>query len=119
MDFTNSLFIILITYGAITLSAGVLMLKKPPKKINHFYGYRTRQSMSSQERWKFAQIYSSKEMIRQGLIFICISLIGLFVSFEELINTMLAMLLIIVSVVLLLFKTEKSIKQKFKENETI
>jgi len=95
------------------------MLKKPPKKINHIYGYRTRQSMSSQEKWDFAQKYSAEEMIRQAVILIAISSISLFVNFDELTSTMVALAIVIGTVILLLYKTEKKLKQKFKNDETI
>ncbi len=119
MDLSSPLFIILCTHGLITLSAGFIMLKKPPKKINHLYGYRTKSSMSSQEKWDFAQNYSSKEMIRQGVVIIGIGLIGIFIKLSEIISVFIALSLVIASVILLLYKTEKKLKQSFKENENI
>lgn len=117
MNTLSPLTILLGSYGLLTLSAGFLMLKKPPKKINPFYGYRTRLSMSSQENWDFAQVYSSKEMIRQGLAFIGLGIISLFTGFNEMTSMIFALLLIIGSVILLLYKTEKKLKQNFN-NET-
>ncbi len=31
----------------------------PPRKINHYYGYRTKRSMSSEQAWKMANDFSS------------------------------------------------------------
>lgn len=119
MDFSSPLFIILCAHGVITFSAGFLMLKKPPKKINHLYGYRTKRSMSSQEKWDFAQQYSSHEMIRQGIVITGIGLVNLFLSVSEIVSVLIAITLIIFSVILLLFKTEKQLKQKFETDETL
>ena len=35
---------------------GVVMAKRPPKRINHFCGYRTKRSMESQAAWDFANV---------------------------------------------------------------
>lgn len=64
--------------------------------------------MSSQEKWDFAQNYSSKEMIRQGVVIIGIGLIGIFIKLSEIISVFIALSLVIASVILLLYKTEKN-----------
>ena len=43
----------------ICLSVYLIFHYKPPKKINGFYGYRTRRSMASQLTWDYAQAYFS------------------------------------------------------------
>lgn len=66
----TSLLIIFIFSGiGLLLSIiGILFYNFPPKKINAFYGYRTSTSLSSQEKWDFAQRYSSKIMLWIGII---------------------------------------------------
>ncbi|TDL98073.1 SdpI family protein [Macrococcus brunensis] len=39
-----------------------MMEHSPEKEINHWMGYRSRQSMASQKNWDIAQIYSMKIM---------------------------------------------------------
>ena len=118
MNFSNPLFIILVAHGIITLSAGIFMVKRPPKNINHLYGYRTRQSMEFKEKWDFDQKYSAQEMIRLGVILLFISTLGLFINFDELTSNMIALAIVIGTVILLLYKTEKKLKQKFESDET-
>lgn len=43
--------------------AGVIFLCFPPKKINIYYGYRTRRAFRDQASWDFAQRYSAKLII--------------------------------------------------------
>ncbi|WP_339610405.1 SdpI family protein [uncultured Planktosalinus sp.] len=110
---SNLLFITLGSSGIIFLIAGYIMLKYPPKNINHFYGYRTRRSMESKEKWDFAQIFSAREMIKQAWYMISIAIMGLFLNPEEMFSMFLSIGFIIFSVVIMLFKTEKKLKQKF------
>ena len=45
--------------GLIFFFAAIIMYYYPPKEINSLYGYRTSSSMKSEERWDFAQRFSS------------------------------------------------------------
>lgn len=49
--------------------------KKPPKKINSSYGYRSTRSMRSQEAWDFAQVYSGRFWTRAGRPALAVSLV--------------------------------------------
>ena len=49
-----------LSLGTILFLVGWVMTKWPPKKINHWYGYRTPKSMKSEENWHFAQKKSAK-----------------------------------------------------------
>lgn len=42
---------------------GLACLRFPPKKINHFYGYRSSQACRDQDSWDFAQRYAAWLMI--------------------------------------------------------
>ena len=52
---------------------GNWMLKKTPKKINWFIGYRTRKSMENEKNWKVANQYCGKLWIKVGIIMLLIS----------------------------------------------
>ncbi len=39
---------------------GLLFIKRPPKTVNNFYGYRTSRSMKSKAAWDFAQKYGGR-----------------------------------------------------------
>nr|WP_262913437.1 SdpI family protein [Aequorivita xiaoshiensis] len=90
------------------------MRKFPPKKINALYGYRTSSSMKNQERWDFAQIYSSAEMIKIGLLNIVISFINFIYFLTEITSMILGLTIMILSIIVLLFRVENAIKKKFK-----
>ena len=47
--------------------------KRPPRKINDLYGYRTAMSMKSQETWDFAHRYFGKLWFILGLILLPLS----------------------------------------------
>ena len=63
----------LLCVGILFILAGAILYVFPPKKINGLYGYRTGSSMKNQQKWDFAQKYSSKIMMLTGLIFTLIS----------------------------------------------
>ena len=57
------------------LFIGLIMAKKPPKRINHFCGYRTKRSMSNPEAWRFANALAGKMMCVLGAILLVVSAI--------------------------------------------
>ena len=94
----NHLFIICFGFGIISIVAGLIMRKFPPKKINALYGYRTSSSMKNQKRWDFAQIYSSAEMIKIGFLNIVISFIGFIYFLTEITSMILGLTIMILSI---------------------
>ncbi len=115
--FENPLFLIPFSSGVIFILAGFIMLKFPPKEINHLYGYRTKSSMKNQPRWSFAQKYSSIEMIKLGVLLTLSSCIGLLYRPETMMAMIIGLGLMILFVVILMFRVEKAIKQKFDKTE--
>jgi len=93
--------------------AGIIMTKFPPKKINSLYGYRTSNSIKSQERWDYAQIYSGKEMIRSGIILVLLSVLGLTDITGPFPGMIIGIGLMIVSFIMVLIRTEKAINLRF------
>ena len=53
---------------AMMIGFGLLLMKKPPSKVNGFYGYRTSRSMKNQDTWDFAQRYMGKVWWKWGWI---------------------------------------------------
>jgi len=115
MNFLSSLLLIPAITGLCFLITGFLLGKYPPKKINSLYGYRTGSSMKSQERWDFAQKHSAKEMMLMGFILIIISFFGFWWEYEIIIETLAGTILILVSSLALIYRTERAIKNKFME----
>ncbi|GGE36668.1 SdpI family protein [Psychroflexus planctonicus] len=114
MYFLNPVFIIGISTGPILLITGYIMLKKPPKEINTFYGYRTKRAMASKEQWQFAQAFSSKQLIKSGFWYTLSALPFLFFEVEHITGFVLSMLILAIFVAYPIYTTEKALKEKFK-----
>ena len=108
----NILFLPALT-SPIFLIAGFVMYHFPPKKINYLYGYRTNSSMKSQERWDFAQKYSSIQMIKLAISMFIISILFSVFSFKEETNLIIGITILLLTIVYLGFKVEKAIKVNF------
>ncbi len=109
----NPLILIPISAGVIFLVAGLLMHQFPPKKINALYGYRTNSSMKNQQRWDFAQKFSSIEMLKLSIGLICSGFLGFLINTNDMLGMFLGLSFIIFMVVILFFRVEKAIKNKF------
>src|SRR5690606_3402075 len=101
--------------GPIFIIVGFLLLKFPPKTINGLYGYRTPSSMTSQERWDFAQKYAAKEMIKLGALLTISSFIGLIFTIGHNTAIYLGLALLIAGVIILLVRVERAIKKEFAD----
>ncbi len=55
----------IVVYGLPLVIIGYIYKMRPPKKINHIYGYRTRRSMKNQQVWDYAN------KIRSPIDYIC------------------------------------------------
>lgn len=102
--------------GVIFLITAGITCVFPPKKINSLYGFRTYSSMTSQERWDFAQKISIAYMFRASLCLMVFSLTGIFFRWPEHIKTGVGMGAVIVMVLVFIAFTEKAIKQRFPES---
>ena len=63
-----SLLLVNLLIPAAMIGFGLLLTKKPPKKVNGLYGYRTSRSMKNQDTWDFAQRYMGKVWWKWGWI---------------------------------------------------
>ena len=113
----NTLFIISTSTGIIFIITAIITSKYPPKKINMFYGYRTKKSMQSKDRWDFAQIYSTESLYKYGILLTFIGILCLFTSFSEVAATIIGLIIIFILIGLLMYKTEKAIDEKFGSDE--
>jgi len=52
---------------------GLLMLRRPPAKINLLFGYRTAMSMKNPDTWDFAHRYCGRLWLRWGLVLLPLS----------------------------------------------
>lgn len=112
--FSNMIVPSLIT-GCVFTFIGSIIDWAQPTEINGFVGYRTGSSMKSQERWDFAQKYSSKLMMICGVVMIVLSAFGYFIPNTVEFKQEIGLGLIIASAVLLITLTEIAINRRFKD----
>lgn len=100
---------------------GYLFIKKPPKKINGAYGYRTSMSIKNQELWDFAHQYFGKLWFRCGWILFMITILLMFFLTkmgEKVIDSMIVKLVILQVIALIgcIFPTERELHKRDKKN---
>lgn len=117
MEIIDQLLLVPLLAGASFIIGGIVMKTFPPKKINGLYGYRTPNSMQSQEKWEFAQIYSSKELIKFGGIMLLTSFLGLLLDPKDDLGIYLGLGLMIILIIILFMKVENAINKKFPKNK--
>ena len=105
---------------ALMIICGKYYIKKAPKNINHFVGYRTTRSMKNKETWKFSHNYMGKLWYKYGIVLFVISAVLMLLTIGQdedavgglaAIITMVQVFVMIVPGVL----TEKALKDNFDE----
>lgn len=99
---------------------GKYYIKKAPKNINHFVGYRTKRSMKNNETWNFAHNYMGKLWFKYGVVLLIVSVLLMFLpigqdedavgGFAAIITTVQVFVMIVPGVL-----TEKALKENFDE----
>ena len=110
------LFTILAAAGTVMLLVGIIMLIFPPRNINHIYGYRTKQSMESEENWQFAQTYSAKLMVILGASYVILGFGSSWLELSETLSGIISISMVVLGAVLLILKTESELKKKNKHS---
>lgn len=113
----SPLSLILVLTGFLFFIAGLIHYYYPPKRINHFYGYRTKRSMRNLTVWKFAQTYAAKKMQRLGLYLVVLGLLASVVEIDRMIGTWLAIALVVLAPIPMLLEIEKELKKRFPKDE--
>lgn len=114
MTFSNTFFLTTALAGLTFIIAGILLIKFPPKRINGIYGYRTLNSMKSQEAWDFAQRFSGKELSKWGVVSIISSITGLILPLSRNIATISGFAILAVLIAIIIMRTESAIKRHTK-----
>ena len=113
MNFDDPFVLTLLLSGLIFYIVGKIMLLYPPKKISHLYGYRTPGSMKSQERWDFAQGYSSRLIVNLGAVLVVLAAFGYFFDIPEKPGALASTGIVVAAAIYLIAKTEIAMNQKF------
>lgn len=120
MAFGYIMLLVILIMPLMMVGFGLLLMKNPPKRINSYYGYRTRRSVRSQETWDFAHYYFGKLWLVCGLVSLPISLVPLclvlgkseqVISVAGLIVLGIQTLLLLVTILL----TERALMKNFDE----
>ena len=108
----------LLLIPAVMIVIGAVFLKRPPKRVNGFYGYRTARSMSSQEAWDFAHRACGRIWRRCGVVMLPVSVLLLLPVFgrDVAVVGLWACVLVTVQCVVLIatiFPVERELKRNF------
>ncbi|MFS4492957.1 SdpI family protein [Maribacter sp. 2308TA10-17] len=99
---------------AIFLIAAFLWKKFPPKTISHFYGYRTRRTMSNQDIWDYANQIGPKMFLTLGLVLLIITVLGYLIFSQKVILIVIFAMLIGIGVGM--FWCETQLNKYFDKN---
>lgn len=105
---------------AIMLAFGWLFQKKPPRRINGVYGYRTARSMKNQETWLFAHKVCGRLWFRLGLLLLPVSVCAMLPALGRSVNAVgiwCCMVETVQLVVLIgsIFPVERALKRTFDD----
>lgn len=111
-------FLCALLIPAMMIGFGWLFMKKPPKKINGVYGYRTKLSMKNQETWDFAHRHFGRTWFQCGLAVLIVTVIIMLFMIgksEEAVGVTSAMLITLQMILLIgcIFPTERELRRKF------
>ncbi len=106
----NPFFLIQAFLALIFLIAGVILYVAPPKKMNHWYGYRTKQSMSSQAKWDAAQRFGAIGLLVLSIIFGVTAMLDVFLFIPEQMAVIWSFILLIPSVLIMIIIIENQLK---------
>ena len=109
----NPLSVTLSITGIVLFLSGLILYRKPPARINWFYGYRTSASMRSQERWNFAQAEGARAIMQAGGILTLLAIPCLFWWPVPTYGLFLAILALVAAVVFVFWKVQGRLRKKF------
>ena len=121
MDFWIYMLIMVLLIPTSMIIIGAIYVKRPPKNINGFYGYRTTRSMKSRDTWEFSNKLIGKYWLIIGLISIIpfgLSMLFVLNKSDDVIGIFGAILTLVEIIPLAtpIFFVEKALKQNFDEN---
>jgi uncharacterized membrane protein len=56
------------------IGIGIVFAKRPPSKINMFFGYKSRMSMKNQDTWTFAHLHCGRLWVAVGRVLLPLSI---------------------------------------------
>ena len=83
----------------------------PPKKINFWYGYRTKKSMKNIENWNRAQKYSTNLTIYILIVLLILQILIYMLFGSNVVTELIIVFLLIVGMLIMIYKTEKMLEE--------
>lgn len=106
----------LIIIGAVIAIIGLAFKFFPPKKINFWYGWRSRFSMKNQEIWDEAQRYGANLVILGGCALLMIGLVENFLMHND--REIVTLIAVVVILTAIFFVGENHLKGLFHKDGT-
>jgi hypothetical protein len=115
------MFAMALLIPVVMIIIGVVFIKRPPKKINGIYGYRTKMSRKSQETWDFAHHYFARIFLWTGIFMMIPSAVVLFLIYGQDADTVgrtggILEFIQCVFLFLPILFTERALRKNFDEN---
>ncbi len=108
------LFFAAVISGILLSMIGVITKKYPPKKINHFYGYRTRRSMANQQIWNYANRIAANMLIWLGLLLLGIGIVSYLISPEK--SPIMSLFALLIGIGVGMYWCESQLNKRFDKN---
>lgn len=121
MGFWAFMLIMNLLIPVIMIGFGSYFIKKAPKEINSFFGYRTSRSMKNKDTWEFAHHYCGRLWRYMGWIMLSISVIAMLLVIgkdTDLVGDFGGILCSVQTALLIvsIFPTEVALKRTFDEH---
>lgn len=109
-----SLYLVIIFDGMLFLGLAYYYLKRPPKKINEMYGYRTRKTMANQVIWDAANKRNAEDLVTYSWV---LFLTGVFLWIFQISYAMIIHLIILlVGLAIAMYSTMRYLNEHFDTN---
>mgnify|MGYP000518921017 CR=1 FL=1 len=106
-------FIYVLTTNGVLFLISIIFWKFPPKKVNNIYGYRTPKAMQNQQIWDFANSTFNEAFLKYSGFSLIAAL--LLVSITKVELKWEPMILVALSILVAIIKTERSINDHFTD----
>ncbi len=111
---TNEVKIAIASNALLFLVLAIYYKVRPPKKINHFYGYRTRRSMANEDVWNVANTYSSAIFFKLSILLVITGII--FIFFEVPYGLIIHIGILLIGIGVTVYATETYLNTVFNKN---
>jgi uncharacterized membrane protein len=109
----NDAFIYVLTTNGLLFGLSIIFWQFPPKKINSLYGYRTHKTMQNQDIWDFANIVFHKNLMIYSFFSLVAGIFFAYLAPEK--TTWQPMVLLLLSILVSIVKTERALKDNFTD----